>query len=87
LSSAPGVTAVLEDFAFDLKYKVTKYTVTTTINGMTTEKQKKGSEFDAEIRNLIKNLKANSKLIIEDIEAVGPDGTPRALSPIVFKVK
>ena len=31
--------------------------------------------------------KGIKSFIIEDIEAVGPDGVPRALSPIVFKVK
>ena len=51
------------------------------------EIKKTGGTFDNEVKTLLKGLKANSKLIIEDIEAVGPDGVPRALSPIVFKVK
>ena len=88
LSAASGVQADLEDFVFDLKFKITKYTVTTTVSGgMTKEIAKKGGTFDNEVKTLIKGLKSNSKLIIEDIEAVGPDGVPRALSPIVFKVK
>lgn len=88
LSAASGVQADLEDFVFDLKFKITKYTVTTTVSGgMTKEIKKTGGTFDNEVKTLIKGLKANSKLIIEDIEAVGPDGVPRALSPIVFKVK
>ena len=71
-----------------MKFKITKYTVTTTVSGGTTKEIKKtGGTFDNEVKTLIKGLKANSKLIIEDIEAVGPDGVPRALSPIVFKVK
>ena len=88
LSAAAGVQADLEDFVFDLKFKITKFTVTTTVSGgMTKEVKKTGSAFDNEVKTLIKGLKNNSKLIIEDIEAVGPDGVPRALSPIVFKVK
>lgn len=88
LSAATGVQADLEDFVFDLKFKITKYTVTTTVSGgMTKELAKKGGSFDNEVKTLIKGLKNNSKLIIEDIEAVGPDGVPRSLSPIVFKVK
>lgn len=87
LTNAPGVTADLEDFVFDLKYRITKYTITTTVGGMTKEVNKKGNEFDNEVRNLIKGMKTGAKLIIEDIEAVGPDGVPRALSPIVFKVR
>jgi len=88
LSAASGVQADLEDFVFDLKFKITKYTVTTTVSGgMTKELHKTGGTFDSEVKNLIKGLKANSKLIIEEIEAMGPDGVPRALSPIVFKVK
>jgi hypothetical protein len=54
---------------------------------MTKEIAKKGGTFDAEVKSLIKGMKTNSKLSIEDIEAVGPDGVPRALSPIIFKVK
>ena len=87
LSAANGVQADLEDFVFDLKFKITKYTVATTVNGMTKEIAKKGGAFDAEVKSLIKGMKSNSKLSIEDIEAVGPDGVPRALSPIIFKVK
>ena len=88
LSAASGVQADLEDFVFDLKFKITKYPVTTTVSGgLTKEIKKTGGTFDNEVKTLIKGLKANSKLIIEDIEAVGPDGVPRALSPIVFKVK
>ena len=88
MSAATGVQADLEDFVFDLKFKITKYTVTTTVSGgMTKELAKKGGTFDNDVKSLIKGLKTNSKLIIEDIEAVGPDGVPRSLSPIVFKVK
>jgi gliding motility-associated protein GldM len=87
LMNALGVSAELEDFVFDLKFRITKYTVTTTVGGMTKEINKKGNEFDKEIKDLIKGLKTGSKLIIEDIEAVGPDGVAKTLSPIVFKIK
>lgn len=88
LSAATGVQADLEDFVFDLKFKISKYTVTTTVSGgMTKEIHKTGGTFDAEVKSLIKGLKTNAKLLIEDIEAVGPDGVPRSLSPIVFTVK
>jgi gliding motility-associated protein GldM len=41
LMNAPGVTAELEDFVFDLKFRITKYTVATTVSGMTKELNKK----------------------------------------------
>ncbi len=87
LMNAPGVTAELEDFVFDLKFRITKYTVATTVSGMTKELNKKGNEFDKEVKDLIKGLKSGTRVNIEDIEAVGPDGVPKTLSPIVFKVK
>lgn len=87
LAAAKGVSADLEDFVFDLKYKVTKYTVTATVGGMSKELKKKGSDFDNEVKNMVKGLKSGSKIYIEEIEAVGPDGIPRNLSTISLKVK
>lgn len=87
LLNAPGVVAELEDFVFDLKFIVTKFTITVTKGGYTNELNQKGSKFSTQQRNSIKGLKSGSKLIIENIEAKGPDGRTKSLSPIIFKVK
>ncbi len=88
LSNANGVVASLgKDFVFDLSFRVTQFTVTATVGGFTNEETVKGNKFNAKQKNMIKNLKAGSNLIIENIEAVGPDGRTQPLSPIVFKIK
>lgn len=87
LLAAIGVDAILEDFLFDLKFNVRDFTVTTTIGGYTKELPQKGNKFSMEQKGIIRDLKPNSKLIIEEIKCVGPDGQTRELSPIVFKVK
>lgn len=87
LANAPGVVAELEDFVFELSFRVTKFTLTTTQGGFTKEEIANGNQFTRVQKDIIDGLKSNSKIIIEDIEAVGPDGRTVPLSPIVFKVK
>ncbi len=87
LSNAPGVIAELEDFVFDLRFRVTKFTLTTTQGGYTKELNANGNKFTKAQKDVIKSVKSNSKIIIENIEAVGPDGRTKPLSPIIFKVK
>ncbi len=87
LSNAPVLIAELEDFVFDLKFRVTKFTVTTTQGGYTKELNAKGNKFTKAQKDVFKGMKSNSKVIIENIEAVGPDGRTKVLSPIIFKVK
>lgn len=87
LAAAPGVTAELEDFVFDLKFRVTEFTLTTVINGYTKEIKTNGNQFNREQIDLIKALRTGQKITIEDIVAVGPDERPKPLSPIIFKVK
>lgn len=87
LTNAPGVVAQLEDFVFDLKFRVTKFTVTVTKGGYTSELVSKGNKFTKKQKDALKGIKTGSKIIIEGIEAVGPDGRTKPLSPIIFKVK
>ena len=87
LVNAPGVVAQLEDFVFDLKFRVTKFTVTVTKGGYTSELISKGNKFTKQQKNALNGIKTGSKITIESIEAVGPDGRTKPLSPIIFKVK
>ncbi|MBE9469549.1 MAG: gliding motility protein GldM [Bacteroidetes bacterium] len=87
LLGAPGVNAELEDFVFDLRFKVKSFTVTATVAGYSKSVQQRGSKFSSNQRRFIKNLKSGSNLIIEDIKAAGPDARLRELSPLVFKIK
>lgn len=87
LSNAPVVYAELEDFLFELKFNVTQFTVVSQDGIYTREMKTKGNKFSNEQKDAIKKAKKNSRITIENIEAKGPDGVSRPLSPIVFKLK
>ncbi|MBI9066616.1 MAG: gliding motility protein GldM [Salinivirgaceae bacterium] len=87
LSNAPSVYAELEDFVFDLKFVITKFTLVAQDGIYTREYISKGSQFTNEQKGAIKAAKRGSRITIENIEAKGPDGIDKPLSPIVFKLK
>lgn len=87
LMAQSGVVASMPpDFDFDLKFTVTEYTVMAVIQGFVQERKVKGNQFTQEVRNLINNLSKGNPLYIQDIKAVGPDGSVRTLSTINFKL-
>lgn len=87
LSNAPSVYAELEDFVFDLKFTITKFTLVAQDGIYTREYNSTSGAFTREQKAAIKSAKRGSRITIENIEARGPDGTDKPLSPIVFKLK
>ncbi|MBN2349481.1 MAG: gliding motility protein GldM [Bacteroidales bacterium] len=82
-----GVTAEMEEgFDFDLKFTVTEFTISTTVQGFVRDATAKGNRFTDEQRNIINNLGRGSRIYIQDIKAVGPDGSQRPLSTINFRI-
>jgi gliding motility-associated protein GldM len=87
LLAQQGVMAAMPpDFDFDLKFNVTSYTVMCIVQGFVQEKPVKGNMFTQEVRNLINNQNKGNSVYVQDIKAVGPDGTIRNLSTINFKL-
>jgi hypothetical protein len=80
------VTAVLENFEFDLNYTITGFTVSVNDRGFEITADSNNNRITDKQKGLIGNLKAGQKLIIEKIKAVGPDGTTRNLNPIILKI-
>lgn len=80
------VTATLENFEFDLTYTVTGFTVSVNDRGFEVTADSNSNRITAKQRELIGNLRAGQKLIIEKIKAVGPDGRTRDLNPIILKI-
>jgi hypothetical protein len=74
------------DFDFDLKFTVTEYTVMAVVQGFVQERKVKGNLFTQDVRNLINGLNKGNPVYIQDIKAVGPDGSVRTLSTINFKL-
>jgi gliding motility-associated protein GldM len=81
-----GVLAQMEDFDFDLTFRITEFTVSANVGGFFNEKKAKGNKFTPDQLKLINGMKRGQKVIIEDIKAVGPDGSTRKLNSIVFKI-
>jgi len=80
------VTAVLENFEFDLTYTVTGFTVSVNDKGYEITAESNNNRLTDKQKGLIANLRAGQKLIIEKIKAVGPDGRTRDLNPIILKI-
>lgn len=87
LMAQSGVMATMPpDFDFDLKFNVTEFTVMTIIQGFVREAKVKGARFNQEVINLINNTSKGNPVMINEIRAVGPDGTIRNLNSINFKL-
>ncbi len=85
-SAQQVVTAVLENFEFDLTYTVTGFTVSVNDKGFEITAESNNNRLTDKQKGLISNLRAGQKLIIEKIKAVGPDGRTRDLNPIILKI-
>ncbi len=79
-----GVAADLENFDFDLKFKVTQFTVSATIKGFRKDAMSKSYKFTKAQKDIIRNLSNGQRVYIEDIKAVGPDGAPRSLPAVAL---
>ncbi|MBI9054984.1 MAG: gliding motility protein GldM [Bacteroidales bacterium] len=87
LAAQAGVFAEMENFDFDLEFKIIEFTVSTTDRGgYYIDAKTKGNSFTKAQNDLIKGLRRNSRVNIEEVKAVGPDGSVRNLAPIVFEI-
>jgi gliding motility-associated protein GldM len=87
LLAQTGVVAEMENFEFDLQFRVTEFTVSTVVGGFTTDKSVKSNRFSSEQMALIKQTTKGQKVYIEGIRAIGPDGTTRQLGSIALTIK
>jgi len=80
------IFAILENFEFDARFKVTRFTLVVVkprqdaITYSTT-----GNEFSAQMRTIMNTVTPGTTVVFQDIIAVGPDGTQRGLDPIVLR--
>ncbi len=81
-----GVFAVLENFEFDLEYKVTSFTIGISSQGFTNDYPSSNNMITTAQREQINNLRRGQELIFKQIKAVGPDGIEKALPPIILKI-
>jgi hypothetical protein len=81
-----GVAAEMENFDFDLTFTITEFTVSAVIQGFVREYKSTSYKFTPEQRNIVNNLSRGQNVYIQDVKAIGPDGSTRPLSTINFKL-
>ncbi|TBO41987.1 type IX secretion system motor protein PorM/GldM [Pedobacter kyonggii] len=88
LKSETEIEADLDDFPFDVKFKIQRYKLTiikprsdaVTISGS-------GGSFAGAVKGAINSITPGTRVFFEDIVSVGPDGRQRILPSLAFSVK
>lgn len=86
LLAAGGIEVELEKFDFDMKFKVHGFYLYTVIDGYEQGFKASGPSFTADQVKLIKGLRRNQVIVIDQVVVKGPDGTTRKLPPLSFKI-
>jgi gliding motility-associated protein GldM len=81
-----GVYAKLEGFDFNLLYKITGFSIFYSGRMGDVEEFSTSGNLTSKQKEAIGTMTRGQTLIIEKIKAVGPDGLPMELSPIVLKL-
>ena len=77
----------MQNFDFNLKFRVVSFTVSATIGGFETSKKAKGARFTPQQIALINKIRPGGKVYIEGVKAKGPDGKIRNIGAIAFRLK
>ena len=86
IKSQNSIFAILEQFDFDAKFNVTRFSlVIAKPRADVVVLQNTGNDFSDQMRAAMAAITPGSRVIFDDIIAVGPDGTQRQLDPMVFK--
>lgn len=82
LTAALGVIADLKDFVFDLKFPVKSFDLTVIMGGDVRTLSSNSNRLTSDQQELLKQVRRNQTVIIENIRAQAPDGSTRALGSI-----
>lgn len=84
---AQGIRPFLENFEFEVPYKIVSFDVTVMSNGLTTtEHMKDGNKFSDSQLRLLKSIKKNNVVFIEKVMCKFPDGTTEKIDEVTIKV-
>lgn len=85
LAAQPGPISVMENFDFDLFFRVKSFKITCVRKGRDPiELSSESNLFTSQMKEMINTSPIGTKIYIEYIRASGPDGTIRSLSPLNF---
>ena len=86
LLGAPGVSAKMENFDFDVKVTVKSFSISVSRDGTLVEKKSNSNQLSSDMTELLKRVGRGNVIYIEDIVVSMPDGTERQLAPMKLKV-
>ncbi len=81
-----GIVADMENFDFDLSFRVTQFRVQTLQRGYMVDARSTSNMFTEEQKELIRGTTRGQNVFIDDIRAVGPDGRTRSLGSISLTI-
>ncbi|MFO7828693.1 MAG: GldM family protein [Bacteroidales bacterium] len=82
------VSAVMENFMFDIQFRVTEFTISTVDRaGYYITSKSKSNLFTQEQKKIFRLCRSGQTLFIHDIKAIGPDGSKRNINGIIFTIK
>lgn len=84
--AASCIIPKMENFDFDLNFRIVSFSLTMNMQGDLITKTTSGNCFSSEMKSMIDRAGRGQKIYIEDIKAVGPDGTTRTLSPMNLRI-
>ena len=88
LVNSLGLTATLTDFLFDVEFKIVGFNINVEqVDGILTIVQSESDKFTSEQKKVLRSLKSGHRVLIEDIQALGPDGITRNLNSITLKIE
>ncbi|HHJ11260.1 MAG TPA: gliding motility protein GldM [Bacteroidetes bacterium] len=87
LAAQSVVLAEMENFDFDLKFKVTSFRMSVVIKGFTYDETSSSNRLTPKQKGFINQMRRGQRVIFDDIKAVGPDNTTRELNPIIFTIQ
>jgi len=87
LIAAGAVIPKMENFDFDLTFKITSFDLSMNMQGDFITKSATGNRLSTEMAQMLKSAKKGTKIYIEEVKAVGPDGVPRKLPPLNLKLQ
>ncbi len=86
LTAALGVIADLEDFVFDLSFPVRSFDIVVIMGGDVKRLESTTNRLTKDQQDLLKQVRRNQTVIIENIRATAPDGSIRKLGTISLRV-
>ncbi len=86
LAAAPIIPR-MRDFDFQMEFRITSFTMNTTVAGDFQEWRSPSNVQTQEMTNAINRATRGQRFTFQDIRAIGDDGRERSLPPMVFRIQ